>query len=66
MIADSELESEALDPDYPAASGAAASNDVRSGIETVGGSRIGETAFPVSGDAPGPGGGSADRALRAG
>ena len=60
VIADSELESEALDPEYPAASGAAASNDVRSGIETVGGSRIGETAFPVSGDAPGPGGGSAD------
>ena len=47
MIADSELESEALDPDYPAATGAAASNDVRSAIETVGGSRIGETAFPV-------------------
>jgi signal transduction histidine kinase len=55
VIADSELESEALAPDYPAASGAAAANDVRSGIETVDGSRIGETAFPVAGDAPGPG-----------
>ncbi len=59
VIADSELESEALDPEYPAATGAAASNDVRSGIETVGGSRIGETAFPVSGDVPGRGGGQA-------
>ena len=55
VIADSELESEALAPDYPAATGAAAANDVRSSIETVDGSRIGETAFPVAGDAPGPG-----------
>lgn len=47
VIADSELESEALDPRYPAASGAAATNDVQSEVETVGGSRIGETAFPV-------------------
>ena len=53
VIADSELESDALDPEYPAATGAAASNDVRSGIETVAGSRIGETAFPVSGNVPG-------------
>lgn len=53
VIADSELESDALDPEYPAATGAAASNDVRSGIETVAGSRIGETAFPVSGAPPG-------------
>ena len=48
VIADSELESEALAPDYPAATGAAAANDVRSSIETVDGSRIGETAFPVA------------------
>ena len=58
VIADSELESDALDPEYPAATGAAASNDVRSGIETVAGSRIGETAFPVSGAAPGGKGGA--------
>jgi two-component system OmpR family sensor kinase len=57
VIADSELESDALDPEYPAATGAASANDVRSAIETVGDSRIGEAAFPVSGDAPGPGGG---------
>lgn len=59
VIADSELESEALDPRYPAASGAAATNDVQSEVETVGGSRIGETAFPVGGAVPGrdrPGG----------
>jgi signal transduction histidine kinase len=55
VIADSELESDALDPEYPAASGAVASNDVRSGVETVAGSRIGETAFPVSGNVPGGG-----------
>ena len=60
MIADSELESEALDPEYPAATGAAASNATRSAIETVGGSRIGETAFPVTGDAPGKGAATGD------
>lgn len=57
VIADSELESEALDPEYPAATGAAAADDVRSAIETVGGSRIGEAAFPVGGAIPGRGGG---------
>ncbi|HET6831424.1 MAG TPA: HAMP domain-containing sensor histidine kinase [Solirubrobacterales bacterium] len=57
VIADSELESEALDPDYPAASGAAAANEVRSATETVGGSRIGEAAFPVGGAIPGGEGG---------
>ncbi|MCL4288476.1 MAG: HAMP domain-containing histidine kinase, partial [Thermoleophilia bacterium] len=59
VIADSELESEALDPEYPAATGAAATNDVHSEIETVGGKRIGEAAFPVGGALPGrdrPGG----------
>ncbi|MCB0876936.1 MAG: HAMP domain-containing histidine kinase [Solirubrobacterales bacterium] len=55
VIADSELESDALDPDYPAATGAAASNDVRSAIENVGDSRIGEAAFPVTGEVPGAG-----------
>jgi len=54
VIADSERESAALEPDYPAATGAATSNDVSSGIETVEGSRIGQTAFPVTGDIPGP------------
>lgn len=53
VIADSDLESEALDPEYPAAAGAAAANDVRSEVETVGGSRIGEAAFPVGGAVPG-------------
>jgi signal transduction histidine kinase len=53
VIADSELEAEALDPEYPAASGAAAANDVHSEVETVGGSRIGEAAFPVGGAVPG-------------
>ena len=53
MIADSELESDAIDGDYPAATGAAASGDVRSGVETVDGGPIGETAFPVEGDVPG-------------
>lgn len=47
VIADSELESEALDPSYPAAGGAAVSGAVRSGVETVRGRRLGETAFPV-------------------
>ena len=67
VIADSELESDAIEGDYPAATGAVASNDVRSGVETVDGDPVGETAFPVSGDVPGrrlastasnPGGGS--------
>src|SRR4029079_5235981 len=52
VIADRALEGEALAPASPAATGAAAANDVRSSIETVDGSRIGETAFPVAGDAP--------------
>lgn len=47
VIADSELESEALDASYPAAVSAAVSGEARSGVETVQGSRIGETAFPV-------------------
>jgi signal transduction histidine kinase len=63
VIADSELESEALDPEYPAATGAADANDVRSGIETVGGSRIGEAAFPVGGTAPGGGSGGGGGAM---
>ena len=47
VIADSELESEALEASYPAATGAALSGEPRSGVETVRGRRIGETAFPV-------------------
>ncbi len=52
VIADSELESDAVEADYPAARGAAISSAVRSGIETVRGERIGQTAFPVTGSAP--------------
>ena len=47
VIADSELESEALEASYPAAAGAAVSGEPRSGVETVRGRRTGETAFPV-------------------
>jgi two-component system OmpR family sensor kinase len=47
VIADSELESEAIDASYPPATGATVTGGIRSGIETVGGSRIGETAIPV-------------------
>ena len=47
VIADSELESEALDAAYPAAIGAAASGEPRSGVESVRGRRIAESAFPV-------------------
>jgi len=59
VIADSELESDAIEATYPAAVAAALSGTVRSGIETMGGTRTGETAFPVPGglqpdpDAPG-------------
>jgi len=53
VIADSELEPEAPEPEYPAAADAAAANDVHSEVETVGGSRIGEAAFPVEGAVPG-------------
>ena len=60
VIADSELESDAIEGDYPAATGAAASGDVRSGVETVEGSTVGETAFPVDGDLPGGGQGRAE------
>jgi len=49
VIADSELESDAINPNYPSASAAALSGTVRSAIETVGGNRTGETAFPVAG-----------------
>ncbi|MFN8149869.1 MAG: HAMP domain-containing sensor histidine kinase [Solirubrobacterales bacterium] len=53
VIADSELEEEALDASYPAAVGAALSGEVRSGVETVRGRRVGETAFPVPEGTPG-------------
>ena len=52
VVADSELESDAADASYPAARGAALSGAVRSGIETVRGRRIGETAIPVPGGDP--------------
>lgn len=57
VIADSELESEALDASYPAAVGAAVSGEPRSGVETVRGRRIGETAFPVPEGEPAAAGG---------
>ena len=60
VIADSELESDAIEGDYPAATGAAASGDVRSGVETVDGGPVGETAFPVAGALPGGGARAAD------
>jgi signal transduction histidine kinase len=47
VVADSELESDAIAAAYPAAEAAVSSESVRSAIETVGGRRIGETAFPV-------------------
>ena len=47
VIADSDLEIGAVEAAYPAAVAALASNSTRSGIETVAGRRIGETAFPV-------------------
>jgi signal transduction histidine kinase len=49
VIADSELESDAIGASYPAAGAAVSSNSVRSAIETVRGGRIGETAFPIPG-----------------
>jgi two-component system OmpR family sensor kinase len=52
VVADSELESDAIDATYPAARGAAISGAVRSGVETVRGRRIGETAIPVPGGHP--------------
>ncbi len=47
VIADSEVESEALDAAYPAAVGAAASGEPRSAVESVHGQRLAESAFPV-------------------
>jgi signal transduction histidine kinase len=47
VIADSELESEAVEAAYPPATGATASGGIRSGIETIRGVRVGETAIPV-------------------
>jgi len=47
VLADSEVESDAIDAAYPAASGAAITGAPRSGIETVRGRKIGETAFPI-------------------
>lgn len=49
VIADSELESDAIEANYPAAVASAGSNAVRSAVETVPGGRIGQTAFPVPG-----------------
>lgn len=57
VIADSELESDAIGAAFPAASGAVASGAIRSAIETVGGRRIGETAIPVPEGIPASAGG---------
>jgi two-component system, OmpR family, sensor kinase len=47
VIADSGLESEAIEGDYPAAHGAAVSGAVRSAVETRRGVRVGESAIPI-------------------
>lgn len=52
VLADSELESNAIEPAYPAATGAAISGATRSAVETVRGRRIGETAIPIPGGSP--------------
>lgn len=52
VLADSELESNAIQPTYPAATGAATSGAIRSAVETVRGRRIGETAIPIPGGDP--------------
>ena len=57
VIADSELESDAIEPAYPAATGAAVTGEMRSGIETVRGRRLGETAIPVPDGVPASEGG---------
>jgi signal transduction histidine kinase len=58
VIADSEFDRDGFDDEYPSASGAAASGAVSSGVSTIDGSEVGETAFPMAGgyagvDAPG-------------
>lgn len=47
VIADSELESDAVDADYPAAQSAVAAGQIRSAVETVRGTPVGETAVPI-------------------
>ena len=49
VIADSEFERSAVLPGYLPAAAAAGSGRVASGVERVGGERIGETAIPLSG-----------------
>jgi len=51
VISDSELEVDSLAPEYRPAVGAVASGEVRSGVETVRGRPIGQTAVPISLDA---------------
>lgn len=50
VIADSELEPSAVRGRYLTAAGAAASGATRSGVETIDGERVGETAVPLSRD----------------
>jgi signal transduction histidine kinase len=47
VIADSELEGDAVEATYPPATGAIASGGIRSGVESIRGLRVGETAIPV-------------------
>ncbi len=69
VIADSEIGEDEIGGGYATATGAVSSGDVRSGVETVEGDRVGESAFPVDGLAPGReeagrgGAGVGDRAL---
>jgi two-component system, OmpR family, sensor kinase len=48
VVGDSEFERTAILPSYPAAAAAATSGRVASGVEQVAGSRMGETAIPLS------------------
>jgi signal transduction histidine kinase len=48
VIADSQLERTAIAPSYPAAAAAAASGRPGTAVETVGGTRLGETAIVIS------------------
>jgi two-component system OmpR family sensor kinase len=48
VVGDSEFERTAILPTYPTAIAAAASGRLSSGVETVAGSRMGETAIPLS------------------
>ncbi len=48
VVADSESESTAVQPRYDVAAAAARTGRISSGVETVSGTRVGETAIPIS------------------